>query len=64
MHQIGRYWTEELRVHLTVHSGGRVQQVQEFIGQRVRHTSIIFYMRLVLIWHRRRTHESGDLFVA
>jgi len=64
MHQIGRYWTEELRVHLTVHSGGRVQQVQEFIGQRVRHTSIIFYIRLVLIWHWRRTHESGDMLAA
>jgi len=64
MHQVARYWTEELREHLTIHSGGRVQQVQKSIGQRVRHTRILLYIRLVLICHRRRTHERGGMFVA
>jgi hypothetical protein len=64
MHQVAWYWTEELRENLTIHSGGRVQQTQKIIGQRVRHTGIVLYIRLVLIRHRRSTHERGDMFVA
>ena len=64
MHQVARYWTEELREHLTIHSGGRVPQIQKSIGQRVRYTSILLYIRLVLIRHWRSTHERGGMFVA
>ena len=63
-HQVARYRTEELREHLTIDSGSCVQQVHEFIRQWVRHTSVVIYIRLVLIRHRCRTHESGNMFVA